>query len=141
MAYNKYVDLRLTMTMASGMANRLALLLMASQVYAPESSGTALLIVRVPSPLLEVDRTRDPVGMLPQFNLHTIRGVGTPTASQMIVNEPPTSTSILGTGGFTIVGEAERLMWNIVVQENTDLYEINVKSIIRLEREREKWFI
>ena len=138
MASNKYVDLRLTMTMASGMANRLALLLMASQVYAPESSGTALLIVRVPSPLLEVDRTRDPVGMLPQFNLHTISGVGTPTASQMIVNEPPTSTSILGTGGFTIVGEAERLMRNIVVQENTDLYEINYK--IR-EREREKCFI
>jgi hypothetical protein len=47
--------------------------------------------------------------MLPQFNLHTISGVGVPTASQMMVKDPPSSTSILATGGKLMDGGAKNI--------------------------------
>ncbi|KAH3827230.1 hypothetical protein DPMN_129160 [Dreissena polymorpha] len=45
--------------------------------------------------------------MLPQLRRHTIRGVGTPTASHTMVNMPPSSTSISATGGTVMIGAAE----------------------------------
>lgn len=86
----------------------LPLLLIASQVYAPASSVTAFLIVRTPRPFTLVTDTLSPDGMLPQLSRQTIRGTGTPTASQMMVNVPLISTWISGTGGTTMDGGAVR---------------------------------
>ena len=58
---------------------------------------------------------RSPTGMLPQFNLHTISGVGVPTASQMMVKDPPSSTSILATGGKLMDGGAKNINHFIMV--------------------------
>ena len=98
--------LRLTITRASGMAKMLPLLFIASHVYAPASVYLTSVMVRVPLPPWLSTRTRFPVGMLPQLSRHTMRGVGTPTASQKIENWPPSSTSNSFTGGTVITGAA-----------------------------------
>ena len=102
------------MMRASGKAKILPLLLRASQVYAPASSGRAWLIVRVPVPLTLVEITRSPSGILPQLRRHTIMGVGVPIALHLMVKVPLTSTSISGSGLSTIDGVAGKKEKHIV---------------------------
>ena len=84
----------------------LPLLLIASQVYAPASVYLTSVIVRVPLPPWLSTLTRFPVGIFPQLRRQTMRGVGTPTASQKMENWPPSSTSSSLTGGTVITGAA-----------------------------------
>ena len=66
------------------------------------------LIVKVPRPFCDVIVTRGGLGTLPQFNLQDIIGLGTPTASQVIVTVDPLDAFTNRWGGVMITGDAAK---------------------------------
>lgn len=90
---------------------------MASQLQAPWSETLASRIMTVPKPSTLVTVTLGGLGMWCQFNLQLIRGVGVPTARQVIVTVSPSVTDIVSGGEETIVGGEQPIYSNNIQYE------------------------